>query len=146
MKKWVERIRGAIGIGLTWAAAWFAAGLALLLVVGFGAADVPFPLFFGFLGFLAGATFSGVVGVLGRRRRFDQMSLPRFAAWGALGGLLLSGALMLAMGPADVLVVGPVFGIAGAISAAGTLMLARRAEKRELLASIGEGDDAQARR
>ena len=146
MKKWLARIRAAVGIGLTWAAAWFAAGMALLFVVGFGAADVPFPLFFGFLGFLAGATFSGVVGVLGRRRRFDQMSLPRFAGWGAIGGLLLCGALILVMGPADVLVVGPVFGIAGAISAAGTLMLARRAEKRELLAARGEGEDAQARR
>ena len=146
MKKWLARIRAAVGIGLTWAAAWFAAGMALLFVVGFGAADVPFPLFFGFLGFLAGATFSGVVGVLGRRRRFDQMSLPRFAGWGALGGLLLCGGLLFATGPADLLVVGPVFGIAGAISAAGTLMLARRAEKRELLAARGEADDAQARR
>jgi hypothetical protein len=47
------------------------------------------------------------------------------------------------MGPANLLVVGPVFGIAGAISAAGTLMLARRAEKRELLAAHGEGEDAR---
>ena len=42
MGGWMRRIRGAIGMGLTWAAAWFSAGMALLLVVGFGAADVPF--------------------------------------------------------------------------------------------------------
>jgi len=130
---WLRRIRAAIGIGLTWALAWFGAGLVLLLVVGFGAADVPFPLFFGLLGFLAGATFSGLLGILGRRRRFDQMSLPRFATWGALGGLLLSAILVVAAGPGgDVLVMSTVFALAGAISAAGTLALARRAEGRAL--------------
>ncbi len=134
MTKWLRRIRGAIGMGLTWAVAWFGAGLMLLLVVGVDAADVPFPLFFGLLGFLAGATFSGVLGILGRRRRFDQMSLPSFAGWGALGGLLLSGVLVVAAGPdGEFLVLGPVFALAGAISAAGTLTLARRAEDRELL-------------
>ena len=56
MKKWLRRVRGAIGMGLTWAIAWFGAGMALLLVVGFGAADVPFPLFFGVLGFLVDLT------------------------------------------------------------------------------------------
>ena len=143
MKKWLRRLRGAIGMGLTWAAAWFGAGLVLLLVVGFGAADVPFPLFFGFLGFLAGATFSGILGIFARRRRFDEMSLPRFAGWGALGGLLLSGIVALAAGPgAEVLVLGPVFAAAGAISAAGTLALARRAEERELPNANAEAVEA----
>ena len=134
MKNWVRRIRGAIGVGVTWAAAWFGAGMLLLFVVGFGAADVPFPLFFGLLGFLAGVTFSGILGVVGRRRRFDQMSLPRFAGWGAFGGLLLAGAVRWAAGPdGEILVLGPVFAAAGAISAAGTLALARRAGKQELI-------------
>ena len=133
MNRWLRRIRGAIGLGLTWAAAWFGAGMILLLVVGVGAADVPFPLFFGLLGFLAGATFSGVVGMVEGRRKFDQMSLPRFAAWGALGGLLLSGIFVLAAGlGGEFLVLGPVFALAGAGSAAGTLALARRTAKREV--------------
>jgi len=133
MKKWLRRIRGAIGIGLTWAVAWFGAGLILLLVVGVGAADVPFPLFFGLLGFLAGATFSGVLGIVEGRRRFDQMSLPRFAGWGALGGLVLSGILVWAASlGGEFLVLGPVFALAGAGSAAGTLSLARRAAERGL--------------
>ena len=143
MKKWLRRLRGAIGMGLTWAAAWFGAGMVLLLVVGVGAADVPFPLFFGFLGFLAGATFSGILGIFARRRRFDEMSLPRFAVWGALGGLLLSGIVALAAGPgAEILVLGPVFAVAGAISAAGTLALARRAEERELPDANAEAVEA----
>ena len=140
MTTWRRRIRGAIGIGLTWAAAWFAAGMILLAIVGLDAADVPFPLFFGFLGFLAGATFSVILGLVAGRRRFDELSLPKFAGWGALGGLLLSVIVALAAGPSgELLVVGPVFALAGAISATGTLALARRAERRELLGA-GQAD------
>src|SRR6185369_8753207 len=101
VKKWLTRIRAAVGIGLTWAAAWFAAGMMLLLVVGPNAADVPFPLFFGLLGFLSGAVFSALLGVFAGRRKFTEMSLPRFAMWGALGGVLLSGTLLLADGSAS---------------------------------------------
>lgn len=132
MKKWLRLVRAAVGMGLTWAAAWFGAGMALLLVVGLDAADVPFPLGFGFLGFLAGVTFSGVLRVLGGRRRFDQMSLPRFGLWGAGGGLLFSGAfvavLALAGESLEILVLAPVFALAGASSAAGSLALARMGE------------------
>src|SRR5262245_37124691 len=106
----------------------------LLLIVGPNAADVPFPLFFGLLGFLTGATFSLVLGILARRRKFDQMS--RFAGWGALGGFSLSGILLWTAGPdGEFLVLGPVFTLAGAISAAGTLALARRSERRDSLDS-----------
>jgi hypothetical protein len=138
MTKWLRRLRGAIGMGLTWAVAWFGAGLILLLIVGTGAADVPFPLFFGFLGFLAGVTFSAVLAALERRRRVDQMSLPRFAGWGAVGGLLLSGTFVTAAALGgetlwgEMLVLGPVFALAGAASAAGSLALARMAKHREL--------------
>lgn len=130
MKKWVRRIRGAIGMGVAWGLTWLAAGLLLLLVIGPDAADVPFPLGFGLLGFLAGVTFSAVIGIMEGRRRFDQMSLGRFAVWGGVGGVLFSGIFVLAAGLAGsvFLVVGPVFALAGAGSAAGALALARRAE------------------
>ena len=138
--KWLRRIRGAIGMGLTWAFAWFGAGMILLLIVGPDAADVPFPLGFGMLGFFAGVTFSGVLAIVERRRRFDQMSLPRSAAWGAVGGLLLSVIFVLAVALSgdttlldDLVVLGPVFAVAGAASAAGSLALARMAEDRALL-------------
>lgn len=143
MGKWLRRIRGAIGMGLTWAVAWFTAGMALLLVVGVGAADVPFPLFFALLGFLAGVTFSGILGIVEGRRRFDQMSLPRFAVWGGVGGLLLSGILVLAagLGGEALLGLGAIFALSGAGCAAGSLALARMAEERELpdpSADVGE--------
>lgn len=140
MSRWWRRIRGTIGMGLTWGLAWFGAGVVLLLVVGFGAADVPFPLGFGALGFLAGATFSGILGIVERRRSFDQMSLPRFAAWGAVGGLLLSAVFILAsdVGVDNLLVLGPVFALASAASAAGSLALARRAGEGESLDAAPE--------
>ena len=135
MKKWLRRIRGAMGMGLAWGLAWFAAGMVLLLIVGLDAADVPFPLGFGLLGFLAGATFSGILGMVEGRRRFDQMSLPRFAGWGGLGGLVFSAIFVGTVGLVgaaqlwgEMLVLGPVFALAGAGCAAGSLALARMAE------------------
>ena len=152
MKKWLRRVRGAIGMGLTWAVAWFGAGmimlLGLLLVTGSTGADVPYPLGFGAFGFVAGVTFSGVLGIAEGRRPFDQMSLPRFAGWGAAGGFLLSAIFVVVVAlvgdPAflrNLVVLGPVFAFGGAASAAGALALARRAEDREALeASEGAGE------
>jgi hypothetical protein len=149
MKKWLRRIRAAIGIGLTWAIAWFGAGVVLLFVVGVGAADVPFPLLFGLLGFLAGATFSGVLAIVEGRHRFDRLSLPRFAGWGAVGGLLLSVMFVVTVvlaGDAtllsDLVFLGPLFALAGAASAAGSLALARRAEDKQRLNASADVDDA----
>jgi hypothetical protein len=140
MKKWLRRIRGALGTGLTWAVAWGGAGtivmLGFLLRTG-SRPDAPFPLVFGVFGFVAGVIFSGVLGLVEGRRRFDQMSLPRFAAWGAAGGFLLAAAFVLAVSltgdPAflwNLVVVGPLFAVAAAGSAAGSLALARRAQDR----------------
>lgn len=133
MRKWLRRVRGAIGMGFTWGAAWSGAGIALAVVTRFQA-DAPFPLIFGVLGFIAGVIFSAFLALTEGRRRFDQMSLPRFAAWGALGGLLLSAVFAKAasLGWGDVLVVAPTFALASAVCASGSLALARRAVSREL--------------
>lgn len=133
MRKWLRRIRGAIGMGFTWAAAWSAVGFVPRWVVGFNA-DVPFPLIFGVLGFIAGVTFFGLLVLTEGRRRFDQMSLARFAGWGAMGGLLLSALVARAtsLGWGEVLAIAPTFGLACAISASGSLALARRAVRPEL--------------
>ncbi|HET9982757.1 MAG TPA: hypothetical protein VFQ38_04195 [Longimicrobiales bacterium] len=148
MKKWLRRIRGALGMGVAWGLAWFSAGMVLRLIVGPGAADVPFPVGFGILGFLAGALFSGILGLVARGRRFHDLSLPRFAGWGAAGGLLFSVLLVLTATSTgagalldDLLVLGPLLAAAGAASAGGTLLLARRAEDRPLPdAGLDEGE------
>ena len=138
MRKWLHRIRGAIGMGFAWGAAWSAVGLIPRWVLGFNA-DAPFPLIFGVLGFIAGLTFSMLLVLIEGRRRFDQLSLPRFAAWGGVGGLLLSAlfAVAASLGRGDVLVVAPIFTLASAVCASGSLALARRAVRRELPPSRG---------
>jgi hypothetical protein len=139
MRNWLRRIRGAIGMGVIWAVAWGVAGMVPRWVFGFNA-DAPFPLIFGVLGFIAGVTFSGLVALIEGRRRFDQVSLPRFAGWGAVGGLLLSAVFAKAasLGWGDILVIAPTFALASAACASGSLALARRAARQEL--SVGSGD------
>jgi hypothetical protein len=120
-------------MGFIWAAAWFAAGLVPRWVFGFNA-DVPFPLVFGVLGFIAGVIFSGLLMLTEGRRGFEEMTLPRFAAWGAVAGLLLSAIFtrIASLGFGEVLAIAPTFAVASAICASGSLALARRAGMREL--------------
>jgi hypothetical protein len=144
VRKWLRRIRGAIGMGLTWGAAWSIAGMVPRWLFGFNT-DVPFPLVFGVLGFLAGVIFSGLLMLTEGRRGFDQLTLPRFAAWGAVGGVLLAAIFTRAasLGLGDALAIAPTFAVACAISASGSLALARRAAMREL---PDRGDTAEAER
>jgi len=138
MHKWLRRLRGAIGTGFTWAAAWSVAGMVLAAATRFQA-DAPFPIIFGVLGFTAGVIFSAVLALTEGRRRFDEMSLRRFAGWGAVGGLLLSAIFSKAasLELRDVLAIAPTFALASALCASGSLALARRAERRQL-ADAGE--------
>ncbi|MFG1691566.1 hypothetical protein ACGF5M_05390 [Gemmatimonadota bacterium] len=155
MKSWLRRIRGAIGMGLTWAAGWglvvVVLGVITILLPGTGleiifeAADdelLPAILVPAFAG---GVVFSSVLGIVGRRRRFDELSIPQFAAWGAIGGLLLSlvPAALTFLGLAHPAAGASLWKLTAAIcgpltllsagSASGSLMLARRGEDRELL-------------
>jgi hypothetical protein len=142
-------------MALSWAAGWALFGLligvASKLLPGlpwhyfFDVFDAPLPAL-AVPGFVGGALFSTVLGIAGRGRRFDELSLPRFAAWGAVGGVLLSlvPAAMVTVGLATfragalglwqltAVVSGPL-ALLGAASASGSLLLARRAERRELL-------------
>lgn len=150
-------------MGLTWAAGWAVAGLLIgvaSIVLPFLPWDAFFEVFDAPLpalaipGFIGGALFSVVLGVAGRRRRFDELSIPRFAAWGALGGLLVSlvPITMVAMGLATpragldmwrttAAIAGPLV-LLGAASAAGSLALARRSSKQRPLeaATPAEGE------
>jgi hypothetical protein len=150
--KSMRRIRGALGMGLTWAIGWAVAGLligaASLLLPGlpwdafFEVFDAPLPAL-AVPGFFAGVFFSTVLGIAARGRRFHELSLPRFAAWGAVGGLLLTlfPFALVAVGLASregsdigtwqilAAITGP-FVLLSAASASVTLLLARASERR----------------
>jgi len=130
MSEWLKRIRGILGMGLTWAGAWIAVGALLALVLFVVGLDPPgffwtIARVFGAVGFLTGSMFSGILLLTEGRRRFDELSLTRFVAWGALGGLLLGGLAGLTIFGAPW--VAGVTTLLGAGSAAATLVIARRA-------------------
>ncbi len=143
MKRWLKRIRGALGIGLTWAAAWVGFGSIVALVGGSGLSELLLrSALLGGAGFIGGSIFSVVLGIAEGRRRFDEMSLPRFAGLGAVGGFLIAAPLValsvVAGGTPNAFLSLAVISLMGAGSAAGSLALARRADDRELL-DAGEG-------
>jgi hypothetical protein len=151
MKTWVQRIRGAVGIGVTWAVGWAPIGAIIgwitAAVFGFpaGAVTANYALMFGLLGLLGGAMFSSLLSLTERHRGFHELSMPRFVAWGAMGGLALGG-LSVAAGllGAGITTLGAVMAgtvtLLGAGSAAATLAIARAADPGGLL-DEGEATD-----
>ena len=154
MRHWLRHLRGALGMGLTWAAAWAAGGLAIGVASVllpwlpwdrfYRVFDAPLPAL-AIPGFIGGTLFSTVLGIAGRGRRIEELSVGRTAAWGALGGLLLSlvPAAMVLVGLATItaggagvwgltLMIAPPLIALGAASASGTLLLARRRDQRAL--------------
>ena len=142
MKGWQRRIRGALGMGVTWFLVWAVVGFLMEFVDPNGQIADIWPAVLGLPGFFGGVAFGAVLGIAGARRRFDELSIPRFAAWGAAAGLLL-GAVPFVLGDASGemavwRVVAIIYGTTTAlctVSAVGTLALARMADDRELLAA-----------
>jgi hypothetical protein len=144
MKSWLQRLRGALGIGLTWAVAWAPLGAIAGWVTASAfnfhpAGDViaNFAIAFSVLGLAGGAIFSTVLGIAERRRSFARLSLARFSAWGAVGGLILGGlATMGGFLGAGVTVLGAAIvggaTLLGAASAATTLAVARASDDPRL--------------
>lgn len=146
MKPWLKRVRGAIGMGLLWALLWAPVGVLIGLIVDpDGSMDEMWVAVGAYPGFVGGVIFAAVLGIVAGRRRFDELSLTRFAIWGAVAGLLV-GLLPFVVGapsgghPQPLLAAAVVGSITllSAVSAAGSLALARRAERRQL-GSAGGG-------
>lgn len=142
MKGVWRRIRGALGLGVVWAGG----GAAIGGLVEFISNLFPrLPL--GFIdmwiqtlaipGFLGGVIFAGVLGIAARRRRFDELSMARMVAWGALAGVALGGVLVgLGLPP---LILVPTTLLSG-LGASLTLGLARTAEQAALAPPDGNGE------
>jgi len=136
VKEWPRRILGAVGLGLIWAAAWAAVGALTGIVDPSGSID---ELWLGpeiglYPGFLGGVMFSAMLGIAAGRRRLDALSLSEVVAYGGMAGLLV-GVLPFVINepPSEaplwlvgIVVIGSMT-LLGAVSAAGSLALARRA-------------------
>ncbi len=141
MRKWLARIRGAVLMGLTWAVVWAPFGvLAGFIVDRDGAMDEPWIIIGALPGFLCGVIFSIVLALTERRRSVEELSPARVALWGAAGGFLLMALNALPLGTpntehlfwrARFVIMGGVT-LLSAASAAGSLLLARMARKREI--------------
>ena len=131
MNSWWRRIRAGLGMGLIWAVGGAGVGGLMELVANFVPAlnfiDMWIPLF-AIPGFVGGLIFSVVIGFAARHRRFEELSLRAFAAWGALGGVALV-ALAAVIGWGGPFLALP-FIMMSAGGAAGSLAIARRAERR----------------
>ena len=141
MRTWLRRIRGAALMGLTWAVAWVPVALLVSMIVDpDGSMDEPWILVGAYPGFLSAVVFSIVIWVAERRRRFDELSLTRVGALGAVAGMLVGMVPFVAGSNSTNLptwllmlaIAGPIT-LLSTFSAGGSLALARRAEKLNLL-------------
>ena len=115
---WLRRLRGALGMAVTWGIAWAVPAL----LVGVPAWILA--------GMIAGAGFSVALGIAESRSGLDQLTPKRVAIWGAVGTVGASLVamplfLMISGGALKVLPFLGVVGVLGAGSAAGTLAIAR---------------------
>ncbi len=114
MTPWLRRARGAIGIGLTWAAAWAAAWAVTGLLIGVTSVLTPWLPWGGFFAV------------------FDA-PLPALAVPGVVGGTLWSLTTLMSVP----------FALMGAGCAASSLVIARRGDDQTRLAA-GDVSDAPA--
>lgn len=148
MKKWLRRIRAAVTMGLLWAVPWAIVAVLIGLVVDPDESmDEMWFLIGAYPGFLGGVLFSIVLAIAERRRNLNELSVRRFGAWGAAAGLVI-GVLPFLLGTPNpeinvarlaTIVIGS-FTAMSAVSAAGSLALARKGEKRELLGAGADTD------
>ena len=145
MARWLRRIRGALLMGMTWALLWMPVGLLIGFVVDpDGTMDEPWMLVGTLPGFLAGVIFSVVLGISAGRHRLDELSVATVGGWGAIAGLVI-GSLPFVIGDLNpnvprglpLVILGSITALS-AVSAAGSLLLARTSERRGL-AEIGAG-------
>jgi hypothetical protein len=134
----LRRLRGTLGLALTWAVAWaVAAGLTggfvssvLLLLRGtfppVGLLIGAFALAGAISGFVSGAGFALLLTTSARRRTLDELNPIHFGALGALPAAVFGWLLFHETGLA---LIATSFGF---VAATGSLILARRANHREI--------------
>ena len=140
--KLVRVLRGVLGTAAAWSLAWIPLTLASWSITAALFGNVPPFQYWGPIvvgaavrGAISGAAFAAVLAVAGRRRTFASLRLRDMLLWGAVGGIVapaitLGAIALTTSGAVPALSMGLGLGMAsvlGAVSAAGTLWVARRA-------------------
>jgi hypothetical protein len=154
MRTLLRRIRGIVGMGLTWSMVWALAGAAYGVTAVFvyddltPLADVVFPssISWATYGFALGSLFACVLAVGERRRSLEQLATRRMALWGGIAGALLPLSFIALAATQEGIhlnngFVGTILStLLGAGCAAASFRLARAGLSVESAAEIGEGE------
>ncbi len=128
MSTLLRRLRGALGIGVTWAVSWAGIGLILGVILRVlrpqdfdeGESIGKAVMIFGVIGFLSGLGFSLLLSLGERRGSVNELSLWRVAIWGLLGGVGIP--LLMGTDGSMAVMTGPL----GALFATASVAAARR--------------------
>jgi hypothetical protein len=131
--KLLRRLRGALGVAITWGVLWALIALVIGLVVGVldpdsidpGESPLMMSAIVGTVGFVCGLIFSAILSLAENRKTLRDLSPWRAGLWGMIG----SAALPLLTGMQDSVALNTV--PLGAIFAAGSVAIARRAALRD---------------
>lgn len=151
MNKFLTKLRGLLGVGITWGTLWAGIGAAIGVVVGTVRPEVwqwtnpiiEWALGMGLYGLVSGIGFGTLLTIREGRKTLADLSLRRVALWGLIGGavvpLLFGAAGMFPAGTTllDVLGAIGVTGFLGGTFAPTSVAIAKRAE----LASGGRNKD-----
>ena len=135
MKRLLRRLRGVVGIGLTWAVGWgLVGGILTAALWAFRPQDFDTgenvmmgAALFAMAGFLCGSAFSLLFALAERRRAVNDLSVLRAAVWGGIGAAALP--ILTTMNDSMAILFAPL----GAAFAAGAVALAKHGARREAL-------------
>jgi len=155
MRSLLQKLRGVLGTGLTWALGWSIAGTLLqggLSLLGLlRAPDLSVaPFMWGLMGFYGGTMFGALLSLTEGRKTLQNLRIGRVAVWGALAGFALPvvynlmrgdpGAISMISLVTNAVILAPL----SAGSAAGMTALAQRADREldrgEDGVALGEGE------
>lgn len=140
MSKLLRKLRGLLGVGLTWGTLWAGIGAAIGLVIRLVAPPVwgnpigEWALGIGLYGVVSGFAFATLLSLREGRKTLLELSLKRVALWGVLGAAAVPlvfaalGTLGGTTTAVDILESMLVTASLGGAFAAGSVAIARRAE------------------
>src|SRR5687767_5144720 len=97
MTNLLRKLRGMLGMGITWAVGWAMVMFLIGTIIGIVDPDSidpgeePWRMagVIAVVGFLSGTAFAAILASAERRRKIRDLSVLRSAFWGALGGAVL---------------------------------------------------------